>query len=224
MRGLWLHILAAMTLGGLTLATPTPLHMVGRTDPRNQVTAYTNNWRGQPLTKTVGGTLQETFTYYATGWMKSAQVDSNNKSEFTCDAFGQVTSVTQTVDGVAKTVACQFYQSGERQQITYPTDVGVSLAYQYDGLGQTTGITRQIGSGDYATLATYTHAGRNLLSMGYIRAKASRTGMGRGRTFSRGTQRTITPSRTFLTFCLSCRRTSDLAGRLERNMFTASEQ
>ena len=134
-----------------------------RTDPRNQVTTYTNNWRGQPLTKTVDGTLQESFSYYATGWMQSAWVGncteaaSTNKSRFTCDAFGQVTSVTQTVDGAAKTIDNQFDQSGDRKQLDYPADVLVALTFGHDNLGQVTQIHR-----NGQPLAGYTYAGRSL--------------------------------------------------------------
>ena len=134
-----------------------------RTDPRGQVTTYTNNWRGQSLTKTVDGTLKESFTYYPTGWMKAAWRDTateaaaTNKSAFTCDTFGQVTSVTQTVDGVAKTIASQFLASGDRSQLTYPSDLNLALTFTYDNLGQATRIDR-----NGQQLATYLYAGRTL--------------------------------------------------------------
>ncbi len=161
---------------GYTYAYDGAGHMTSRTDPRSQVTTYTNNWRGQPLTKTVQASasdpavLKESFTYYPAGWMKTAWMDTDtvaaatNKSEFACNAFGQVTSVTQTVDGVAREIDSTFYASGERLQLTYPAGVGVSLGYVYDDLGQTTCIAREVDGGDYTPLATYTYAGRNVTS------------------------------------------------------------
>lgn len=132
--------------------------METRTDPRSQLTTYTHNWHGQVETKTCGST-QETFTYYATGWMKSAEVGSGglNKSQFACDGFGQVTSVTQTIDGINKTTTCQYDPSGGRSQLVYPDGVGVTLTFEQDGLGQTTRIRR-----NDIELADHFYAGRNL--------------------------------------------------------------
>ena len=147
-----------------------------RTDPRGQVTTYTNNWRGQSLTKTVDGTLKESFTYYPTGWMKAAWRDTpteaaaTNKSAFTCDTFGQVTSVTQTVDGIAKTIASQFLASGDRSQLTYPADLNLALTFTYDNLGQATRIDR-----NGQQLAAYLYAGRTLTQRDITTASTTAT-------------------------------------------------
>ncbi len=131
--------------------------MTQRTDPRGQVTSYTHNWRGQVLTKRLGGQLVETFAYTPLGWMTLAERDASNRVTFAYDAFGQVTSETQTVAGIAKTVAHAYNQAGERTLLGYPADTGVTLTFDYDGLGQTTAIRRNAH-----LLATYNYAGRFL--------------------------------------------------------------
>ncbi len=129
--------------------------MTHRTDPRNQVSLYTRNWRGQVLTKTVNGQPQETFEFTPLGWMTLAERDADNKVIYLHDAFGQVTSETQSISGTSKTVTYDYNQAGNRSGIGYPADTGADLTFSHDSAGQTTEIQRN-GS----NLATYTYAGR----------------------------------------------------------------
>ena len=131
--------------------------MTQRTDPRSQVSVYTHNWRGQILTKTVDAQLEDAFDYTPLGWMTLAQRDVNNQVVFGHDAFGQVTSQTQTLNGIAKTVGYDHNQAGNRTQLDYPADTGVVLIFDYDALGQSTAIQR-----NGQPLADYTYAGRFL--------------------------------------------------------------
>ena len=129
--------------------------MTQQTDPRSQITTYTHNWRGHVLTKWLGGQLVETFDYTPLGWMTLAECDASNRVTFLHDAFGQVTSETQTVAGVNKTITYDYGQAGDRTMLGYPADVGVTLTFGHDDLGQTTSIYR-----GGRLLVDYDYAGR----------------------------------------------------------------
>jgi len=131
--------------------------LIRRTDPRGQVISYTHTWRGQVLTKRLDGQLVESFNYTPLGWMTLAQRDASNRVTFLHDGFGQVTSETQTVAGVSKTVTHDYNQAGDRRLLGYPADVGVTLTFDHDRLGQTIAIRR-----NGQLLANYDYAGRFL--------------------------------------------------------------
>jgi len=129
--------------------------MTQRTDPRGQVSVYTHNRQGQVLTKTVDALLEETFTYTPLGWMTLAERDASHRVTFSHDGFGQVTTETQSVAGVSKTVTYDHNQAGDRTLLGYPADVGVTLTFDHDALGQTTAVHR-----NGQLLADYAYAGR----------------------------------------------------------------
>ena len=83
------------------------------------------------------------------------------------DAAGQI---TQTVDGIAKTIASQFLASGDRSQLTYPADLNLALAFTYDNLGQATRIDR-----NGQQLAAYLYAGRTLTQRDITTASTTAT-------------------------------------------------
>ena len=131
--------------------------MTQRTDPRGQITTYGHNWRGQVLTKHLGGQPVGTFDYTPLGWMAFAECDANNRVTFEHDGFGQVTSETQTFAGASKTITNDYNQAGDRTLLGYPADTGATLTFDHDGLRQTTAIHR-----NGQLLVVYDYAGRFL--------------------------------------------------------------
>jgi len=126
-----------------------------RTDPIGTVTDYTRNWRGQVVTKRVGGRLMETFDYDPLGRRTLARRDDIG-SEVTraYDAFGNIITETQAFLGVTKTFSYTYHPVGTRQDANYP-DVDGVFQYEHNDLDNVTKIKRA-GS----DLVAYEYAGR----------------------------------------------------------------
>ncbi len=143
-----------------------------RTTEDGFVTYYVRNWRGQPVEKrqnSATGTLLESFSYDALGRLfdtsragspaySSVFVYGNgvNGPAFVDDPL----SVTQTVNGLSRTVSYAYNTAGERTLLGYPAGASTTLSYAArDGFGQVTALDRN-GS----RLANFTCAGRQVLT------------------------------------------------------------
>jgi len=141
--------------------------MITREDPLGQITEYTHNRRGQVLTKTVDGVLEESFAYNPRGWMTLASRGTDQCVSFGHDAFGQATSETQTVGGTSKTIGHDYTISGLPLGTTYPPEGGVNVSYGYDFAHRASKVYR-----DGTLLAEYDHGGRHLRDR-YITTKSA---------------------------------------------------
>lgn len=156
-----------------------------RTDPRNVITIYTRNWRGQVLTATVGSVQEEYYEYDALGRRKLARRDADNQVTFQYDDLGNLTSETQTVWGLTKTFSYPDYtQSGKRRTVQYPSDISVTFSYDHDKLDNVTTIKRNgvtlVGYPQYAAdiwLQRVVTLGSSPLTT--LTSTASRAGLGR---------------------------------------------
>ena len=99
----------------------------------------------------------------------SIDIDGNivDPTVYACEASGLISEITQTItdviDGSEKTLSTQYlYDNSNR--ITCVTNNGVSYLVSYDENGNTSTISKQVGSQDATELNNYSYSGDNKLN------------------------------------------------------------
>ena len=118
------------------------------TDARGVTTSLTYDGQGRVTQRSNSNGVQFTYDNSPLSYGKiSGFTDSSGQTNYTYNAWGQLSSQQQTIDGQSYTTQWTYDSLGRVDTLSYPG--GNTLHYDYNVLGQVEGVTVTIGGNSY---------------------------------------------------------------------------